>query len=138
LKGANPQVDLMAFDTFGLFNTISSQPANYGLTDISNRCVVDFVQVPACNPDQWFFWDATHPTTKGHSLIAQEMFRQVPGPLPLAGAAAAFSWSRRLRRRLCAASSRAQAAETGCGLLPRLGAVRTGGWLGASIKSAQV
>lgn len=103
LKGANPQVDLMAFDTFGLFNTISSQPANYGLTDISNRCVVDFVQVPACNPDQWFFWDATHPTTKGHGLIAQEMFRQVPGPLPLAGAAAAFGWSRRLQRRLRAA-----------------------------------
>jgi hypothetical protein len=28
------------------------------------------------------------------------MLQQVPGPLPLAGAAAAFSWSRQLRRRL--------------------------------------
>lgn len=100
LKTTNPQVDLIAFDTFELFNRISSQPASYGLSDVSNRCVVNLVQVPACNPDQWFFWDGTHPTTKGHSLIAEEMFRQVPGPLPLAGAAAAFSWSRQLRRRL--------------------------------------
>lgn len=100
LKTTNPQVDLIAFDTYGLFNRISSQPASYGLSDVSNRCVVDLVQVPACNPDQWFFWDGTHPTAKGHSLIAAEMFQQVPGPLPVAGAAAAFSWSRHLRRRL--------------------------------------
>jgi outer membrane lipase/esterase len=100
LKAANPQVDLMPFDMFALFNQINSQPASYGLTDISNRCVVDLALVPACNPDQWLYWDNLHPTTKGHSLIAQAMFQQVPGPLPLAGAAAAFGWSRRLRRRL--------------------------------------
>ncbi|MBM5815962.1 MAG: SGNH/GDSL hydrolase family protein [Cyanobacteria bacterium K_Offshore_surface_m2_239] len=100
LKATNPQVDLMPFDTFALFNQIHSQPASYGLTDVSNRCVVDLALVPACNPDEWFFWDSLHPTTKGHSLIAQAMFQQVPGPLPLAGAAAAFGWCRRLRRRL--------------------------------------
>ena len=100
LKAANPQVDLMAFDTFGLFNQISSQPASYGLTNVTDRCVVDAVQLPACDPNQWLFWDGNHPTTKAHGLIAEAMFQQVPGPLPLAGAAAAFSWSRQLRRRL--------------------------------------
>ncbi|MEB3259883.1 MAG: SGNH/GDSL hydrolase family protein [Cyanobacteriota bacterium] len=100
LSAANPQVDLMPFDMFALFNDIHSQPASYGLTNVSDRCVVDLAIVPACNPDQWFFWDSLHPTTKGHSLIAQAMFQQVPGPLPLVGAAAAFGWSRRLRRRL--------------------------------------
>jgi phospholipase/lecithinase/hemolysin len=93
----------MAFDTFGLFNRILAEPAAYGLTNVSNRCVVNLVQVPACNPDQWFFWDGTHPTSKGHSLIAREMFQQVPGPLPLAAAAATFGWSRQLRRRVKAA-----------------------------------
>jgi phospholipase/lecithinase/hemolysin len=100
LKAANPQVDLMAFDTFELFNRIHSQPAAFGLSNVSDRCVVAGAQVPACHPDQWFFWDGNHPTTKGHGLIAQAMFEQVPGPLPLAGAAAAFHWSRQLRRRL--------------------------------------
>ncbi len=100
LSAANPQVDLMPFDMFTLFNQIHSQPASYGLTNISNRCVVDLAIVPACNPDEWFFWDSLHPTTKGHSLIAQAMFQQVPGPLPLAGAAVAFRWSRQLRRRV--------------------------------------
>jgi len=99
LKAANPQADLMAFDTFGLVNRISSQPASYGLTNVTDRCVVDAVQLPACDPNQWLFWDGNHPTTKAHGLIAEAMFQQVPGPLPLAGAAAAFRWSRQLRRR---------------------------------------
>jgi len=85
LKAANPQADLMAFDTFGLVNRISSQPASYGLTNVTDRCVVEAVQLP---------------TTKAHGLIAEAMFQQVPGPLPLAAAAAAFRWSRQLRRRL--------------------------------------
>ncbi|MEB3318986.1 MAG: SGNH/GDSL hydrolase family protein [Cyanobacteriota bacterium] len=110
LRTANPQVDLMAFDTFDLFHRIRSQPASFGLSNVSDRCVVNGVQVPACNPDQWFFWDGNHPTAKGHDLIAQAMFAQVPGPLPLAGAVAAFRGSRLLRRRLKAA--RAQTPRT--------------------------
>jgi len=100
LKTANPQVDLMPFDTYGLFNRMMSQPSDYGLTNVTDRCVTN---LNVCSPDEWLFWNATNPTTKVHSLIAQEMFQQVPGPLPLAGAAAAFSWSRQLRRRLSAA-----------------------------------
>jgi phospholipase/lecithinase/hemolysin len=106
LKTANPQVDLMPFDTYGLFNRIMSQPSEYGLTNVSDRCVTN---LNTCNPDEWLFWNATNPTTKAHSLIAQAMFQQVPGPLPLAGAAAAFGWSRQLRRRLSAAGAQAPA-----------------------------
>jgi phospholipase/lecithinase/hemolysin len=103
LQAANPLVDLMPFDTFALFNQIHSQPASYGLTNVSDRCLVNLTVVPGCDPNQWFFWDGNHPTTQGHTLIAQAMFQQVPGPLPLAGAAAAFGWSRQLRRRILAA-----------------------------------
>lgn len=100
LKTANPQVDLMPFDTYELFNRMISQPNDYGLTNVSTRCVTN---LNTCNPDEWLFWNATNPTTKAHSLIAREMFQQVPGPLPLAGVAATVGWSRRLRRRLSAA-----------------------------------
>jgi phospholipase/lecithinase/hemolysin len=52
LKTANPQVDLMEFDPFGLFHRIRSQPTAYGLSNVTDRCVVDLVQQPACDPNQ--------------------------------------------------------------------------------------
>ena len=52
----------------------------------------------------WFYWDGTHPTTTGHQIFAQRMYQAVyepaPTPLPFMGVAAAFGWSRQLRRRI--------------------------------------
>jgi outer membrane lipase/esterase len=106
LQAANPSVDLIAFDTFSLFNQISSQPAAYGLTNITDRCINN---AATCNPDQWFFWDGTHPTSKGHSLLAQGFYSQVPAPVPLAGAGVVYGWARQLRRRVSASRRRAAA-----------------------------
>lgn len=112
LKAAHPEVDLMTFDTYSLFNQLDANPAAYGFSNTSDRCLLANQTLdPACNPSNWFFWDAIHPTTAAHSLIAQQMFQQVhtaevPGPLPVAGLAA-FAWSRRLRRRLSRHSSEA-------------------------------
>jgi hypothetical protein len=39
----------------------------------------------------------------------QVVVSQVPGPLPLVGAAAAFGWSRTLRRRIATAKAKAKA-----------------------------
>jgi phospholipase/lecithinase/hemolysin len=106
LKAAHPEVDLMTFDTYSLFNQVDANPAAYGFTNTSDRCVLPNQTLdPSCTPSSWFFWDGTHPTTAAHTLIANEMYKrvytaEVPGPLPVAGLAAAFGWSRRLRRRL--------------------------------------
>jgi phospholipase/lecithinase/hemolysin len=110
LRAANPGVDIMEFDTFGLFNDVLANPASYGFDNVTTRCVLANQTLdPTCNPDSWFFWDRTHPTTAAHALMAAGMFGvvkdaspplSVPGPLPVAGAAAAYGCSRRLRRRL--------------------------------------
>ncbi|MFN9629178.1 MAG: SGNH/GDSL hydrolase family protein [Cyanobacteriota bacterium] len=106
LQAANPTVDLIAFDTFSLFNQISSQPAAHGLTNVTDRCVT---HATTCNPDQWFFWDGTHLTSKGHSLLAQGFYNQVPAPLPVVGAGVVLGWARQLRCRVSAGRRRAVA-----------------------------
>lgn len=54
------------------------------------------------NPSTWQTGIATG-TITNFQFIAE--YSEVPGPLPLAGAAAGFAWSRRLRRRLKTAQS---------------------------------
>jgi len=62
------------------------------------------LQGNSCN--NYFFWDGLHPTTAAHSSIAQAIYSDlgsptpVPGPLPILGAAAAFSYSRKLKKRI--------------------------------------
>jgi phospholipase/lecithinase/hemolysin len=98
-------LDIVAFQTDDLFAEVRANPGAFGFSDISNRCQT----TPGCSngsaTDQasFLFWDGTHPTTAAHRLIGQRFYQSVydvPGPLPAAGAAAAYSWSRRLRRRL--------------------------------------
>lgn len=109
LRAANPQADLMEFDAYAMFNEVLANPTGFSFDNITNRCVLPNQSLdPGCDPNRWFFWDGSHPTTAAHALIASRMFSTayeapVPAPLPLAGAAVAFSWARRLRRRLLSA-----------------------------------
>jgi len=102
---SRPDLDIVAFQTDDLFAEVRANSGAFGFSDISNRCQT----TPGCRngsaTDQasFLFWDGTHPTTAAHRLIGQRFYQSVydvPGPLPAAGAAAAYSWSRRLRQRL--------------------------------------
>ena len=102
---SRPDLDIVAFQTDDLFAEVRANPGAFGFSDISNRCQT----TPGCRNGSaaeqasFLFWDGTHPTTATHRLIGQRFYQSVydvPGPLPAAGAAAAYSWSRRLRQRL--------------------------------------
>jgi len=101
LKGTAPQLDIEYFEIDQLFAEILSDPDGFGFTNVTDRC---FLGASICaEPDHYLFWDGSHPTTRTHQLIAQRLYAsvyQVPGPVPVFGVAVAFSWSRRLRRRL--------------------------------------
>lgn len=56
-------------DVFGLHHQIISDPAAFGLVNVTDAC---FTGTVCANPDEYLFWDQIHPTTVGHSLIADE------------------------------------------------------------------
>ena len=113
---SRPDLDIVAFQTDDLFAEVRANPGAFGFSDISNRCQT----TPGCSNGSateqasFLFWDGSHPTTAAHKIIGQRFYQSVydvsdvPGPLPAAGAAAAYSWSRRLRRRLRLHSPKSQ------------------------------
>jgi hypothetical protein len=77
-----------------LLHTLISDPAN-NVFDLHYNLPISL--------DQLYILDTANPGTLvggGNIDNYQNTFRQVPGPLPILGAAAAFGSSRRLRRRL--------------------------------------
>ena len=80
------EIDLLFKRVITEFN---NTPEQSPFTNITNVCLLN----PACtNPDEFFFWDGIHPTSKTHELIAQfaketlatEAQERIPEP--------AFNW----------------------------------------------
>ncbi|MFM7395112.1 MAG: SGNH/GDSL hydrolase family protein [Synechococcus sp.] len=112
---SRPELDIIAFQTDDLFAEVRATPSAFGFTDVANRCqtTAGCGNGSATAQAAFLFWDGSHPTTAGHRFIGQRFYQavfevpEVPGPLPAAGAAAAFGWSRSLRRRLAQVAAQA-------------------------------
>ena len=66
-------INLILFRTSLLFDEIISSPSNFNLTNVTNACVTSPDTV-CNNPDEYLFWDNTHPTTVAHQLVADLVF----------------------------------------------------------------
>ncbi len=66
-------INVIGVDVNGLFNNIQANPGAYGLTNVTSACGL----TPGCNPNQSLYWDADHPTTEGHALVADVAFNDV-------------------------------------------------------------
>ena len=105
-------------NVFNAFAPVSSTPGKYftfdsGVLKFSNSSVGTsfiFNQTSPQNlaPDQVFKFELTSIVGTSEANISDlqvdASYREVPGPLPVAAALGAFAWSRRIRRRLSAAS----------------------------------
>lgn len=74
------QPGVTGFDLFGLLGSVATDPARFGLTNVTIGCAS---LQSGCNPNTFLFWDAIHPTSAGHNIIAQAMLRRVPEPTAL-------------------------------------------------------
>jgi phospholipase/lecithinase/hemolysin len=75
-------VNIIEFDTFDWFRNVVSNPAAFGLSNVTNPCYSGFIlpdpTATVCsNPDSYLFWDREHPTRVGQSLLANQLFAAV-------------------------------------------------------------
>ena len=54
---------------FDLLNEFRKNPSKYGLRNVTGQGRYDLA-----NADGYLFWDDVHPTTRGHQLIATEVY----------------------------------------------------------------
>lgn len=94
----NGEVGVQTFDLFGSVAGIIDNPGAYGLSNVTDACLLG-----ACNADEYLFWDGIHPSARGHEILAQAMYAQVvPEPetyLLFAVGLAALAWRSRKRAR---------------------------------------
>jgi len=67
-----PGVHIKSVDVYRVLNSVAMRPARFGLTDTHDPCLSFYVvQDAVCaDPQDHLFWDAIHPTTAGHAIIA--------------------------------------------------------------------
>jgi phospholipase/lecithinase/hemolysin len=109
LQASLSNTDIIQFNTDELLSKVTNNKADYGLANVIDSCLVSpspsNTSGSICsNPDEYLYWDDNHPTTAAHRILGSAFYdavrTRVPGPLPVLGAAAAFGFSRKLRKRI--------------------------------------
>jgi phospholipase/lecithinase/hemolysin len=81
LSQSLPGVNLIPLDLNQRFKDITADPSKFGFTNVSDSCFVNpSANSPGSvcsNPDQYLFWDSSHPTTAVHKLIAEEALNTI-------------------------------------------------------------
>lgn len=70
-------IDITEADVFTVLNQVAAAPNNFGLSVVDKKCLDFITLLPCNNPDQYFFWDDIHPTTVGHSIIADQIISAI-------------------------------------------------------------
>lgn len=72
-----PQIHFRRFDVNPLFAQILAAPQRFDLVDVVDSCLTfGVVRDAICDdPDDFLFWDAIHPTTASHAILAGAALR---------------------------------------------------------------
>lgn len=87
-------VEIIRFSTFNLLRQVHDQPASFNLSNVTEPCYTGFVDPASptdtvcANPQSYLFWDAEHPSTAMHAVMANAMLGAVNAAVPEPDAAA--------------------------------------------------
>jgi phospholipase/lecithinase/hemolysin len=80
-----PDVNLKFFDTVGFTKKIFENPAHFGVVNLTAPCLTNFeiflrgvggqAPIVCSNPDEFFFWDGEHPTTRVQKIFAKAVMK---------------------------------------------------------------
>ena len=60
------------------FDAVMSSPAKFGITNVKDRCagrkIFDENDTPCSNPDHYFYYHASHPSTAVHKIIGDKLY----------------------------------------------------------------
>jgi phospholipase/lecithinase/hemolysin len=83
-RSLSPDVNLLTLDINALFEEVASDPAQFGLTNVTEPCLT--ATGICADPSTYLFWDQLHPTTVAHKLISDralaELQSQPPADVP--------------------------------------------------------
>jgi phospholipase/lecithinase/hemolysin len=68
LKG----ITIIEFHVHKLFGEVIQNYPHYGFTNVTQAAFNDGIEVS--NPDQYLFWDVTHPTWVGHAILGHNAY----------------------------------------------------------------
>ncbi len=85
LELSNLSFGVMRVDLYTTGEEIAANPARFGFTNVTDPLLPLQLLPPGPNPpnpNRFFFWDAFHPTTRGHSVFANTLQRTLQGRIP--------------------------------------------------------
>ena len=88
LQNSLAGTDFFRIDAAQLISNAIASPSSYGFTNVTSQALGK----TGIDPDEYLFWDNVHPTTRGHSLLADaaaqvlfDTLYSLPGDLDLNG-----------------------------------------------------
>jgi len=70
---ANLPLGVHYVDTYAMFDDIAAHPEGYGLANVTDW----LIEAAGADPDGYLYWAGPHPTTAGHAIIADALYRSV-------------------------------------------------------------
>lgn len=67
-------VEIALYDHVAISDRIRKSPENYGLKNITDPCQPVFPVEPVCaSPNEYYFWDENHPTSRVYQIVGEDM-----------------------------------------------------------------
>ncbi len=79
LRDLLPEIEIIELDIHAIFSDIMDNPAEYGLTNTDGQAWTYGILWDdiADHPEEYLFWDSTHPTTQIHQLLGNMAYLAV-------------------------------------------------------------